>query len=101
MNKRYQIYKQNMLKQEFFWLDIVNMILGTAIIVITALALFGSGGVFLHSMVFLLGGFMMLLNTIKNLKKRSLLAVTFAIFTVLLFGIYAYVFYYYYYLGTK
>ncbi len=43
----------------------------------------------------------MLLNTIKNLKKRSLLAVTFAIFTVLLFGIYAYVFYYYYYLGTK
>ena len=99
MNKKLKIYKENLLKHEFFLLDVVNLFLGLAIIVSCALALLGEGGVFVHSLVFLLGGIMMLLNTIKNIRRKSLLAVTFAIFTVFMFGIYAYIFYYYIHMG--
>ncbi len=76
-------------------LDVINFLLGLVIIVISMIALFGEGNLFLHAMVFLLGGILMLLNTVKNLKRRSLLAVTFATFTVLMFGIFAYIVYYY------
>ncbi len=94
MSKKFQVYKQNILKQEFFVLDVINFLLGAVIIVIAAIALFGEGNLILHSLVFLLGGILMLLNTIKNLKRKSLLAVTFALFTVLMFGIFAYILYY-------
>ena len=99
MGKRFQVYKQNMLKQEYFVLDVVNLILGTAIIVLTALTLFGQGGVYIHALIFLLGGILMLLNTIKNMRRKSLLGVTFAVFTVLMFGIFAYILYFYILMG--
>ncbi|MBP5384370.1 MAG: hypothetical protein J6Y57_05285 [Lachnospiraceae bacterium] len=99
MNKKIQAYKKNMLKQEFFLLDVTNLILGIAIIVVTVLALMGEGGALMHSLVFLLGGIMMLLNTIKNVRRQSLLAVTFAVFTILMFGIYAYILYFYLHMG--
>ena len=95
MNKRFLVYKQNILKQEHFFLDVVNLILGTAIIVVTVLAFFGEGGAYMHALIFFLGGILMLLNTIKNVRRKSLLGVKFEIFTVLMFGIFAYIFYFY------
>ncbi|MBO4901738.1 MAG: hypothetical protein J5518_02970 [Lachnospiraceae bacterium] len=88
-----QIYKQNMLQQRFFFLDVTNLVLSIALIAVTALALLGEGGMIMHSLVFLLAGIVMLLNTIKNICRKSLLAVSFAIFTVVMFGIYGYILY--------
>lgn len=95
MSKRFQVYKQNILKQEHFFLDVINLVLGMAIIVLTVFAFFGDGSAYIHALIFFLGGILMLLNTIKNVRRKSLLGVSFAIFTVLMFGIFAYIFYFY------
>ncbi len=88
-----------MRKQEFFLLDVVNLIIGLMIIAATVLSLLDIGGLLMYMAVFLLGGLMMLLNTIKNYRPKSLLAVTFAVFTLLMFGIFAYILYLYFQMG--
>ncbi len=88
-----------MRKQEFFLLDVVNLIIGLMIIAATVLSLLDIGGLLMYMAVFLLGGLMMLLNTIKNYRQKSLLAVTFAVFTLLMFGIFAYILYLYFQMG--
>ena len=101
MNKsrKYQIYQQNIRKQEYFLLDVVNFLLGLVIIVATILALLGIGGLLMHMVVFFLGGTLMLLNAIKNFRRKSLLAVTFTVFTLLMYGIFAYILYIYLRMG--
>ncbi len=88
-----------MRKQEFFLLDVVNLLLGLVIIVATILALLGVGGIFMHMIVFFLGGTLMLLNAIKNFRRKSLLSITFSVFTLLMFGIFAYILYIYLKMG--
>ena len=94
MKKNYQIYKEKLSKQEYFSLDVINLILGLVIIVIAILALLGKGGVMMHSLVFLFGGFLMLFNTIKNINRKSMLAIAFGIGTILMFVVFGLIVYY-------
>lgn len=92
--KKYEIYKEKLSKQEYFSLDVINLILGLVIIVIAILAVMGKGGVMMHSLVFLFGGFLMMFNTIKNINRRSFLAVAFGIGTILMFTVFGLIMYY-------
>lgn len=92
--KKYEIYKDKLSKQEYFSLDVINLILGLVIIVIAVLAVLGKGGYMMHSLVFLFGGFLMLFNTIKNIYRKSMLAVAFGIGTILMFTVFGLIMYY-------
>lgn len=94
MNRKHQIYKEKLSKQEYFSLDVINLILGLVIIVVAVLALLGMGGIMMHSLVFLFGGFLMLFNTIKNVNRKSMLAIAFGIGTVLMFTVFGFIVYY-------
>ena len=94
MSKKHTIYKENLSKQEYFSFDVINLILGLVIIVVAVLALLGYGGIMMHSLVFLFGGFLMLLNMIKNINRKSLLAVAFGIGTLLMFAVFGLIVYY-------
>lgn len=94
MNKKFQLYKDKLSKQEYFSFDVINLILGLVIIVVAVLALLGKGGVMMHSLVFLFGGFLMLLNMIKNINRKSLLAVAFGIGALLMFVVFGLIVYY-------
>ncbi len=90
--KRLKNIEQNLVKQEFFVLDLINMVLGTAILVFAVLALLGYGGFLFHALVFLMGGILMSINCIKNLKRKSLISVAFGIFAIVMFGIAGFLF---------
>lgn len=94
MNKKYQIYKDKLSKQEYFSLDVINLIMGLVIIVVAILAVLGMGGLMMHSLVFLFGGFMMLFNTIKNIHRKSVLAIAFGAATLLMFAVFGFIIYY-------
>lgn len=92
MNKKFRIYRDNLIRQEFFVLDIINLILGTVVLACAVFAMLG-GSLMMHMLVFLLGGTLMLLNMVKNIRRRSMLAVAFAVFTVLLYSLCVFVLY--------
>ncbi len=92
MNKKFRIYWNNLVRQEFFFLDIINLILGTVALVCAVFAML-QGSLMMHMLVFLLGGTLMLLNMVKNIKRKSMLAITFGVFTVVLYSLCAFVLY--------
>lgn len=70
-------------------LDVVSIMLGTATIVMTFVALINGENMVLHSVVFLLGGFLMLVNTLKNINRKSRLAIAFGVLALIMFAIFS------------
>ena len=81
--EKLKIIWNNIKKHEFLGMDIVNLFLGIAVIFCAILALSGVGGYLMHILVFFFGFFLMLLNMLKNIKRRSVMAVTFGLFALI------------------
>ncbi len=84
MKKESKAYIKNVVKNEFFFIDLINVILGIMILVLSALSLFDSGRMLRFAIVFILGTVLMALNCYKCLRKKSFLGVVYGIFMLVL-----------------
>ncbi len=80
MKKETKAYIKNVVKNEFIFIDLINVVLGIAILVLAALSLFDSGSMLRFAIMFTLGTVLMALNGYKCLRKRSVLGVIYGIF---------------------
>ncbi len=79
MKKETRAYIKNTIKNDFFVIDLVNLILGIAILVLAVLSVIDGTKVIMFSMVFIFGAVLMVLNFYKGLKKKSALTIPFGI----------------------
>lgn len=77
-------YFSNLKKQKYFMLDVVNVVLGIAILILTGITIANNGKLIQYLVVFILGTILMALNLYKNLKKGSSLSLVFAFFTLMM-----------------
>ncbi len=85
MKKETRTYFKNVVRTTGFAIDVINMILGVAIIVFAVIAL--SGGedrMDLFPLVFVLGAILSGLNAYKIMRQNKLFGVFFAAFGILL-----------------
>lgn len=80
-------YVKTMLKGRFFWIDLVNMILGLIIIALGFLSLYGDARQIVLITLFGVGSIFMLLNTYKSFRTKSKLKYVFIILTIFFIAI--------------
>jgi len=84
MKKETKAYIKNVVKNEFFFVDLINVILGIAILVLAALSLFDSDSMLRFAIVFILGTVLMALNCYKCIRKKSILGVVYGVFMLVM-----------------
>ena len=86
MKKEIKVYFKNAVQARGFVIDVINMFLGIAIIVIAVIALSGGENeIYLFPVIFVLGTVLACLNAVKMLKQQNrLLGIFFLIFTGIL-----------------
>jgi len=91
--KHYKAIQENISLQEHYSLDIMNLILGTAVIVFSVLGALGIGGLLMFSLTFLSGSILMALNAYKNRERSRMLTGSFTVFAILLMCAFGYLIY--------
>ena len=85
MKKETRLYFKNAVQSKGFAIDVVNMILGIAVIVVAVLALTGGDDeLYLFPCIFVLGAVMSGLNSLKMMKQNKVFGIFFAVFAVVL-----------------
>lgn len=74
MKKETRSYIVNILKSEFFLIDLINMIVGIAVLSFALLA-FIKGSMELFGVVFIFGAVLSILNLLKVIIRRSLMGI--------------------------
>lgn len=83
MKKETKAYIKNVVKNQFFFVDLINVILGITILVLAAMSLFDTS-MLRFAIVFILGTVLMALNCYKCIRKKSLLGVIYGIFMLVM-----------------
>ena len=85
MKKETRTYFKNAVQAQGFAIDVINMITGVVIIIMTLIALSGGENeMYLFPVIFILGAVLTCLNAVKMMKQNKLFGIFFAIFTVVL-----------------
>jgi len=93
MKKETKAYVKNVIKSEFFFVDLINVILGIAIVALTFLSLLYNGQMIWFSFVFLLGMVLMALNCYKGIRQKTIFSVPFGILAAVMAAAAAFTFY--------
>lgn len=70
MKKETKSYILNILKSEYFVIDLINMLIGIAVLS-SAIIAFIDGSIEMFGIVFVLGATLSVFNLIKSFKRRS------------------------------
>lgn len=85
MKKETKAYIANVVKSNFFLVDLINVILGVAILVLAFFSILEGGQIILLQFVFLLGMILMILNCYKSIRKKSMaMSIAFGAFALVL-----------------
>lgn len=83
MRKEVAAYYKNAISSKKFLLDLISMILGIAVIILTVLAFSGEYTTALFPLIFLLGFVLTLLNSWKLMKERKALGIVFFVSSII------------------
>ena len=85
MKKETKTYFKNAVRAKGFVIDVINLILGTAILVTAVIALSGGEAeLYLFPYIFLAGTILTCLNAIKIMKQNKLFGIFFIVFSAVL-----------------
>jgi len=84
MKKEVKSYFKSVTKNEFFLLDMINIILGIGILVFTGISFVNKANLWSYLIVFILASILMALNMYKNIKKNSSMYIIFGFFTLMM-----------------
>lgn len=71
MNKDTKIYIKNITKNDFFFIDLVNLMLGLFIIFLFIMAMITGGDKMFFAAEFLVGAILAVVNLVKSILKKS------------------------------
>lgn len=89
MKKETRSYILNILKSEYFVIDLINMLIGILVLVFAVIA-FVQGNMENFGLVFLLGAAMSIFNLIKSVMRKSLMGMV--VFSGLTLSMFAMIF---------
>ncbi len=71
MNKDTKIYIKNITKNDYFFIDLVNMMLGVFVILLSIVAFSTGGDKMIFAAEFLVGAILAIVNLVKSVLKKS------------------------------
>lgn len=83
MKNETKAYIKNVVKNRFFFIDLINVIIGVIILVLAAMSLFGINMIG-FAVMFTLGTVMMALNCYKCIKTKAVFGVAYGIFMLVM-----------------
>ena len=81
MRNEAKAYFKNVIKSDFFIVDLINTVLGIGMIIMVVFSIASRGNIVSFAVTFILGSGIAILNLVKAIYRRS-------VFSILLFGLF-------------